>query len=86
MSNFHTVCYGMFPMCHVSNKMQKSQFNAKYDCPHEDAVIFSLLLVRNIKLLVLQCTSLETYFYLGFSKQSDDKDAFGMSGSHFSLS
>lgn len=24
-------------MCHVSNKMQKSQFNAKYDCPHEEA-------------------------------------------------
>lgn len=49
-------------MCHVSNKMQKSQFNAKYDCSHEDALIFSLLLVLNIKLLVLLCTSLEIFY------------------------
>lgn len=59
MSNFHAVFYGMFPMCHVSNKMQKSQFNAKYDCPHEEAATFSLLLIWNIKLLVLWCTFLE---------------------------
>lgn len=61
MSKFQTICYGMFPVCHISNEMQKHLYNAKYDCPCEDAVIFSLLLVGTTK-LSFQYYSLDIYF------------------------
>lgn len=75
MSKFHTICYGMFPTCHISNKMQKHLFNAKYDCPDEDAGMFSLLLVGDTELITLPVL-ITGYIFLfepGFTKKSADK-------------
>lgn len=80
------------PCAMLVNKYQNAETTiyAKYDCPHENAVIH-LAIVMKYKAL-RRPVDITGDFYLGLvsPKKLDDKahhqDAFGMSGSYLKLS